>query len=92
MVVVDVVPPESIQYSPIASEGELPAASIFHYNPNIRRWYFPDMTREEALLFKFFDSDHSGPWRVPHTAFRDMSRPQGDTRRSIECRNVAFFE
>jgi hypothetical protein len=50
------------------------------------------MTRDEALLFKFFDSDHTGPWRVPHTAFHDATRPNANTRRSIECRTVAFFE
>ena len=55
-------------------EGEdvpLPAASIFHFSPRHRWWYFPDMTRDEVLLVKFHDSDHSKAWRAPHTSFRD---------------------
>jgi hypothetical protein len=31
------------------------------------------------------------PWRVPHTAFRDTSRPHATPRASIEFRSVAYF-
>lgn len=92
LVIVDTIPDESIRHGPLPGAEQLPAASIFQYRPHHRWWYFPDMTRNEALAFKFFDSDQAGPWRVPHTAFRDPSRPQAHTRRSIECRTVAFFE
>ena len=50
------------------------------------------MYRDEALLFKFHDSDGAKARRVPHTAFRDASCPEGAVRESIEFRTVAFFE
>jgi hypothetical protein len=50
------------------------------------------MDRDDVLLFKFYDSDHSVTWRCPHTAFRDTSLPDAQTRSSIEVRAVAFFE
>jgi hypothetical protein len=50
------------------------------------------MTRDEALLFKFHDSDHSTAWRAPHTAFHDTSRAAARVRESIEFRSVAYFE
>jgi hypothetical protein len=50
------------------------------------------MQPDDALLFKFHDSDHSRTWRCPHTAFRDTSFPHAHIRESIECRSVAFWE
>jgi hypothetical protein len=50
------------------------------------------MERDDALLFKFHDSDHSRTWRCPHTAFIDSSSPNANTRESIEVRSVAFWE
>ena len=64
---------------------------IFHHSPDHRWWYFPDMARDEVILIKFHDSDHSRAWRAPHTAFRDTSRPDAKERRSMEFRGVAFF-
>lgn len=55
------------------------------------RWeYFPDMSRDEVLLFKQFDSEGSANVRyVFHASFRD---PCGlGTRQSIEARCIAFF-
>jgi hypothetical protein len=49
------------------------------------------MTRDEILLLKFYDSDHSRAWRTPHTAFRDPTYPHARTRCSIEFRSFAFF-
>jgi len=76
----------------MANEDTVPGASIFHYSPAHRWWYFSNMNRDEALLIKFHDSDHSRAWRTPHTAFRDPSFPNAKTRASIEFRTVAFFE
>lgn len=92
MIVTDSVPDETTMYAPIRNEGEMMAASVFHYRPGHRWYYYPDMVRDEALLFKFYDTDHSRAWRVPHTAFNDTSRPDAQTRRSIEFRTIAFFD
>ena len=63
------------------------------YNPAHRWFYFPEMRRDEALVFKVFDSEKDGRARfVPHTAFDDPSTPpQAAPRESIEARAFAFF-
>ncbi|HEX6197342.1 MAG TPA: CmcJ/NvfI family oxidoreductase [Jiangellaceae bacterium] len=66
--------------------------SEFYYNPAHEWWYFPEMTRDEVLFFKFHDSDHSRAWRVPHSAFLDSSVQAAVPRHSIEVRTFAFFE
>ncbi|KAK3369296.1 hypothetical protein B0T24DRAFT_668799 [Lasiosphaeria ovina] len=68
------------------------AAAIFRHSPDHRWWYFSRMARDEVLLFKFHDSDRSVGWRVPHSAFWDGSLEGANTRESIECRTIAFFE
>jgi hypothetical protein len=91
MVVVDALPDRETMYGPLPGEQKMPAASVFHFNPDHRWWYFPNMTRDEVLLLKFFDSDRSQAWRTPHTAFRDPTYPNANLRRSIEFRTFAFF-
>jgi hypothetical protein len=73
------------------NEDLLPAASIFHFSPGHRWWYFPDMTRDEVLLVKFHDSDHSKAWRAPHTSFRDPGVKNAAPRESIEFRTIAYY-
>ena len=91
MVVVDCLPDRDAIPERIENEESLPAASVFHFSANHRWWYFPDMTRDEVIVLKFHDSDHSKAWRVPHTAFHDESHPDAGPRESIEFRTVAFF-
>jgi len=58
------------------------------------RWvYFPCMRRDEALVFKVYDSEKDGRARfTPHTAFEDPETPSGaPPRQSIEARALAFF-
>ena len=64
----------------------------FHHNPAHQWWYFPGMTRDEVLFFKFNDSDHSRAWRVPHSAFHDTAARATQPRHSIEFRTIAYFE
>jgi hypothetical protein len=63
------------------------------YNPNHRWFYFPEMRRDEALVFKVFDSAKDGRARfTPHTSFEDpASPPDAPPRQSIEVRAFAFF-
>lgn len=77
----------SVQGQRVAARG-----SEFYYNPAHEWWYFPEMTRDEVLFFKFHDSDHSRAWRVPHSAFLDSSVRATVPRHSIEVRTFAFFE
>jgi hypothetical protein len=63
------------------------------YNPNHRWFYFPEMQRDEALVFKVYDSETDGRARfTPHTSFKDPASPaNARPRQSIEMRAFAFF-
>ena len=63
------------------------------YNPGHRWFYFPLMRRDEALVFKVFDSATDGRARfTAHSSFEDPTTPAGaPPRRSIEARTLAFF-
>jgi len=52
------------------------------------------MQRDEALVFKTYDSATDGRARfVPHTSFDDPTAPaDAPPRRSIEVRAFAFFD
>jgi hypothetical protein len=63
------------------------------YSPRHRWFYFPRMRRDEALVFKVFDSEKDGRARfTPHTSFDDPATPPGaPPRQSIEARALVFF-
>ena len=63
------------------------------YNPAHRWFYFPEMRRDEALVFKVYDSARDGRARfTAHTSFDDPASPPGaPPRQSIEVRTFAFF-
>ena len=88
---VDDIPPEEALFAPIEGEDDMTAATIFHHSGEHRWWYFPDMTSDEVILIKLYDSDHSRAWRCPHTAFRDTSRPDAHQRQSMEFRGLPYF-
>jgi hypothetical protein len=90
--IVDEFPTGEALTAPVEGEDQMIAATIFSHNPAMRWWYFSNMGADDALLFKFHDSDHSRTWRCPHTAFRDTSFKHAHIRESIECRSVAFWE
>ena len=64
------------------------------YNPAHQWYYFPAMRRDEALVFKVFDSKQDGRARfVPHTSFENPLAPADALpRKSIEIRTLAFFD
>jgi hypothetical protein len=68
---------------------------VYHstYNPEHVWYYFPNMQRNEALVFKTFDSEKDGRTRwTAHCAFDDpTSPPDAAPRESIETRTLAFF-
>jgi hypothetical protein len=69
---------------------------VYHiaHNPQHAWFWFPQMNRNEALVFKVFDSDASKPSRfTAHSAFDDPATPEGaPPRESIETRTFAFFD
>lgn len=81
-----------------AISGEL-SGEVVHdtasyvYNPAHRWYYFPDMSIDEVIVFKSYDSDSNRASRVAHTAFTDPTCPPGvPTRASVEMRALALFD
>lgn len=65
---------------------------LVRYSPHHRWSYFPDMSREEVLVFKSHDSDPAQPHHIPHCAFKDPAcPPEVQPRASVEARAVAFW-
>ena len=69
---------------------------VYHiaHNPSHQWFYFPQMERHEALVFKVFDSDAAQPSRfTAHSAFDDPNTPaDAPPRESIETRTFAFWD
>ena len=63
------------------------------YNPAHQWFWFPRQARNEAIVFKVYDSEKDGRARwTAHTAFTDPTSPPGARpRESIEIRTLAFF-
>lgn len=70
--------------------GELQVAL---YSPEQRWYYYPAMTRDEALLFKTYDSELDGRTRfTPHSSIADPRAGKGVLpRESLESRCLVFF-
>ena len=64
------------------------------YNYGQRWFYYPDMTQDEAILIKGYDSADDGRSRLsPHSAFDDPAVPDNAPPRvSVELRAFAFFD
>jgi len=70
-------------------KGEIYMAA---HDPAQRWLYVPDLTPDEALLIKCWDSDPGVAQFAPHTAFEDPTTPPGTPpRQSIEFRTIAFY-
>jgi hypothetical protein len=69
---------------------------VYHiaHNPAHVWFHFPQMQRNEALIFKVFDSDAGKPSRfTAHSAFDDPGTPpNAPPRESIETRTFAFWD
>ncbi|HWA62778.1 MAG TPA: CmcJ/NvfI family oxidoreductase [Caulobacteraceae bacterium] len=81
----------------IASERRFPdrvgEIYVIQHNPAHRWVFFPRMTRDEAIVFKVYDSETDGRARWGgHSSFDDpTTRPDAPPRESIEIRAFAFF-
>lgn len=63
------------------------------HSPRHRWATFPRMQRDEALLFKVYDSRRDVARLVAHTSFRDPGTPaEPAPRESLEVRTLAFFD
>lgn len=62
------------------------------HNAGHEWWYFPDMTSDEMILFKGYDSEWQDGMQTLHVAFEDESIERPHPRISIETRYVALFD
>jgi hypothetical protein len=62
------------------------------FNPKQRWFYFPDMTIDEALVLKIWDTDKNLPQWVAHSAFVDpTSESDARPRVALDGRFIAFY-
>ena len=68
------------------------AAMNFRFNPAHRWFYYSDMTPDEVLVFKRYDTDAAKARFAPHTAFTDPTVGKESTpRASIEMRTISYW-
>ena len=85
--------PQDMIVSERRAPGRIGQTYAIKYNPAHKWYWFPRMRREEAYVFKVFDSMKDGRARwTAHTAFEDPTTPpHARPRESIEIRTMAFF-
>lgn len=63
------------------------------FNPGIRWYYFPEMTPDELILFKGYDSEDNCNARSGHTAFDNRrAYPNAKPRESVEARFFVYYD
>ena len=87
----DLIAADAIFDSPGQPEWSFEGLVVAH-RPAHRWYWFADMTREEALVFKTHDSAPGRAHCVPHVAFDNPScGPHAPPRVSIEMRALALW-
>jgi hypothetical protein len=62
------------------------------HDPDQLWYYFSDMTEDELLVFKGFDTRFGDRQSVWHVSFDTLAQvPNAKPRESIECRFLAFW-
>ena len=87
----DLIAADAVFDSPGKPEWSFEGLVLAHA-PAHRWCWFPDMHRDEALIFKTHDSDRSRAHCVPHVAFDHSACPaHAAPRASIEMRALALW-
>lgn len=92
------VAPRDKQYCEITMKSAagtvLTWENITYYHSQAHRWWYcPDMMRDEAYVFRSFDSAPGHAEQVPHSAFVNESCPaSAPPRASVEVRVFAFYD
>ncbi len=78
---------------PYDEPGNQFESQLCRYDPGQRWWYFPDLTADELIVFKAFDSDRSRDAQPLHNSADIPGLPADAAPRvSVEARFFAFFE
>jgi hypothetical protein len=84
--------PEDLIPSDLIYRDRVGETYAIAHNPNQTWFYFPEMTRGEAVLIKTFDSDAARARFSAHSAFDDPNFPKPALlRASIELRALVFW-
>jgi hypothetical protein len=81
-------------FRPGPRQTDVPAFEVLfvQYSPAHRWYYYSNMTRDDALVFKRFDTDAAQPCYVPHTGFSHPHATDGwEPRASIEFRTMTYW-
>ena len=88
---------DTVEFDVTIGPEEIPGntfvSRVVRYNDAHEWYYFSNLTRDEVIVFKAFDSDAPDALNAAHTAFDDPTAPPDAVpRASIEARFVAFFD
>lgn len=87
------IPAADLVAAPQTKYGAKIAAWIPYFSPAHRWYYFPDMTRDEFVLFKGYDSDTHYKPRSAHSAFDNRRAcPNAKPRESVETRFYVYYD
>lgn len=90
----DIIVRDNFSYDAVQGKYKIIQYILWKKNASQHRWfYFPDLTKDEMILHKQFDSDTSKQGRmVFHTSCPDPTAPSNSPpRSSIEVRAFCFF-
>ena len=80
-------------HGPKGSRNELVRSLASRHGARHEWYFFPDMTPDEVLIFKGFDSSAAGgAWTPLHTAFDHPDAERAEPRGSVECRFFALYD
>ncbi|WP_316399102.1 CmcJ/NvfI family oxidoreductase [Bradyrhizobium sp. 33ap4] len=87
------VPETDLVVTPLTKLGEIISVWIPYYRPSHRWYYFPEMTQDEFVLFKGYDSDTHYKPRSTHSAFDNRRLyPNAKPRESVETRLYVYYD
>ncbi|MCP3419599.1 hypothetical protein NLM16_36390 [Bradyrhizobium brasilense] len=87
------IPEADLVVTPQTKYGATLGVWIPYYSPFHRWYYFPDMTRDEFVLFKGYDSDAHYKPRSAHAAFDNRrAYPNASPRESVETRYYVYYD
>lgn len=77
---------------PKGSRNELVHSRACRFNPRHEWYFFPNMSVDEVIIFKGFDSDSPDAMNAMHTAIDDTTVVEAVPRGSVECRFIALYD